>query len=111
MASIYKEGLGYAARVRIKGKSAYKAGFKTKAAAQAWVRETETTLLGTHQQMKGFGPMGTNIHSHAGFPVPLMHKKHVGPAFQNLFTPVVALPDAHARRKPAAGNHVVETAG
>ena len=61
MASIYKEGLGYAARVRIKGKSAYKAGFKTKAAAQAWVREAETTLLGTHQQMKGFGPMGTTL--------------------------------------------------
>lgn len=61
MASIYKEGTGYAARVRLNRKSAYKAGFRTKAAAQAWVRETEMAFLGAHQQMKGFGPMGTTL--------------------------------------------------
>lgn len=61
MASIYKEGAGYAARVRLNGKSAYKAGFKTQHAAKAWVRETETALLGSHQMMKGYGPMGTTL--------------------------------------------------
>lgn len=59
MASIFKVGVGYAARVRLNGKSAYKAGVMTNAAAQVCVRETETAPLG----MRHHGREAGDAHS------------------------------------------------
>ena len=44
MASIYKEGSGWSARVRMNGKSIYKGGFDSQKSAKKWAREQETEL-------------------------------------------------------------------
>ena len=44
MASIYKEGSGWSARVRMNGKSVYKGGFDSQKSAKKWARDQETEL-------------------------------------------------------------------
>ena len=44
MASIYREGAGWSARVRMNGKSVYKGGFDSQKSAKKWAREQETEL-------------------------------------------------------------------
>jgi len=62
MASIYKEGTCWSARIRSTKNNAFKSGFRTKADAEAWVQER------THAQNKqgkalGLGPDRTLLTS------------------------------------------------
>lgn len=54
MASIYKEGGAWSARVRMEGQSHFKGGFKTQAAAKGWAREIEMAIAKQHKP-KGMG--------------------------------------------------------
>ena len=60
MASIYREGKGWAARVRTGLHRRYKSGFCTHAEAREWVRETESAVAKT-KQPKGLGPQQTTL--------------------------------------------------
>lgn len=60
MASLYKEGAGWSARVRMNGKSGFKGGFKRRSDAADWARETELAFLNT-QSAKGLGPSATSL--------------------------------------------------
>lgn len=60
MASIYKEGAGWSARVRMNGKSGFKGGFKRRSEAADWARATELAFLNA-QPAKGMGPTATSL--------------------------------------------------
>jgi len=60
MASIYREGKGWAARARTSLHRRYKSGFRTHAEARAWARETESAVAKT-KQPKGLGPQQTTL--------------------------------------------------
>lgn len=67
MASIYKEGGNWSARVRMEGQSHFKGGFPTQAAAKAWARETELVISRQHKP-KGMGtatPLALGLRSYA----------------------------------------------
>jgi len=60
MASIYREGKGWAVRVRTSLHRRYKSGFRTHAEAREWARETESAVAKT-KQPKGLGPQQTTL--------------------------------------------------
>ena len=60
MASIYREGKGWAARARTSLHRRYTSGFRTHAEARAWARETESAVAKT-KQPKGLGPQHTTL--------------------------------------------------
>jgi hypothetical protein len=59
MASIYREGKGWAVRVRTSLHRRYKSGFRTHAEAREWARETESAIAKTKQPS---GPQRSKPH-------------------------------------------------
>ena len=75
MASIYREGKGWSARVRLKGKSAYEGGFARKEDANNWARKMETAFC-EKKTPKGMGlktPLALALRSYV-FDEVIYHK-------------------------------------
>src|SRR5487761_2128020 len=60
MASFYKQGDAWGARVRVNGQERSRSAFKTKREAADWAHEVEGELRGAQGQ-KGLGPASTSL--------------------------------------------------
>ena len=66
MASFYKQGKTWGARVRVNAQDRSQSAFKTKREARSWAHEVELELRGSHSQ-KGLGPASTSLADSGSF--------------------------------------------